>query len=246
MGLQDEFGLNWYDYGARFYDDKLPGFGQIDPRAEEYYSWSPYTYCGDNPIKRVDINGEGWGEFLQQLGKSFTAAITIGAQAGVEMKAAGRPALSLSINGGSKDLIGVREGGLTHIAQEDSPTRYGHSLGFSGFGTSTEAEITKTTEKGTETVFTSEGTTEIAAEYEVEKGTKTVTGSALGFGVASKETAEIRTNKRTGATETKTSDPESSTVNVDIGSKLDIKASAIIGIDISIDLGKIVKAFEEL
>lgn len=63
-GKHHFFGVNWYDYGARFYDPALPGFGQIDPRAEEYYSWSPYTYCGNNPIRRVDINGEGWGDVL--------------------------------------------------------------------------------------------------------------------------------------------------------------------------------------
>ncbi|MEM6738361.1 MAG: RHS repeat-associated core domain-containing protein, partial [Bacteroidota bacterium] len=57
--FHDEIGL--YDYGARFYEPSIALFTSIDPRAEDYYSWSPYNYVGGNPIKRIDINGEGWG-----------------------------------------------------------------------------------------------------------------------------------------------------------------------------------------
>lgn len=46
------------------YDPALGKFTTIDPKAEEYFSWSPYNYCGGNPIRRVDINGEGWGDVL--------------------------------------------------------------------------------------------------------------------------------------------------------------------------------------
>ena len=37
-------------------------FLTIDPLAEEYYSWSPYVYVGNNPIKRIDPNGMDWYE----------------------------------------------------------------------------------------------------------------------------------------------------------------------------------------
>ena len=50
-------GLNTYDYGARQYSPALPSWDRIDPLAEKYYNVSPYAYCGNNPVNRIDPNG---------------------------------------------------------------------------------------------------------------------------------------------------------------------------------------------
>ncbi len=55
--LQTGFGLNWYDYGKRFYDVEVPRFTSIDPLAEKYSFQSPYSYAANNPIKFVDYMG---------------------------------------------------------------------------------------------------------------------------------------------------------------------------------------------
>ena len=41
--LQDEFGLSWYDYGARNFDPYLGRWFGIDVLAEAYESLSPYV-----------------------------------------------------------------------------------------------------------------------------------------------------------------------------------------------------------
>ena len=56
--LDRTHGLDWYDYGARNYDGIVPGFTSIDRFCEKYYHMSPYTYCGNNPMNRIDVNGD--------------------------------------------------------------------------------------------------------------------------------------------------------------------------------------------
>ena len=34
-------------------------FTTPDPLAEKYYSWSTYMYCANNPLNRVDPDGNG-------------------------------------------------------------------------------------------------------------------------------------------------------------------------------------------
>lgn len=52
--LQDELNLDWYDYGARFYDPQIGRFTTADPLSQ--FS-SPYNYVGNNPIKSIDPTG---------------------------------------------------------------------------------------------------------------------------------------------------------------------------------------------
>ena len=77
-------GLNWYDYDARQMEAVSGRFTSIDPMAEKYYSWSPYSYCLGNPIKFVDPTGTLTspyytedGTFLGVDEKGFTGAIYI-------------------------------------------------------------------------------------------------------------------------------------------------------------------------
>lgn len=56
--LETAGGLNWYDYGARRYDPVLGRWNGVDPSCEKHYSWSPYAYCKNNPVLRVEPDGK--------------------------------------------------------------------------------------------------------------------------------------------------------------------------------------------
>jgi len=56
--LNEDLGLNWNDYGARWYDPAIAKMTTIDRFAEKYYNFSPYSYGAGNPIKYIDVNGD--------------------------------------------------------------------------------------------------------------------------------------------------------------------------------------------
>lgn len=61
--LQDELGLNVYDYGNRNYDAALGRFMNMDRFSEKYVDTSPYHYTKNNPVFYVDIKGDSLAVF---------------------------------------------------------------------------------------------------------------------------------------------------------------------------------------
>ena len=55
--LNEELGLDWYDFGARNYDASLGRWMNIDPMGELLMSHSPFNYAFNNPVYFDDPTG---------------------------------------------------------------------------------------------------------------------------------------------------------------------------------------------
>ena len=48
----------FYYYGARYYDPRISIWLSVDPLAEEFPDYSPYSFCFNNPLRFVDPDGQ--------------------------------------------------------------------------------------------------------------------------------------------------------------------------------------------
>ena len=69
--LNEELGLNVYDFGARNYDPALGRWMNIDPLAESFFSDIPYNYTLNNPISNIDPDGRFTFSLSGQAAQDF-------------------------------------------------------------------------------------------------------------------------------------------------------------------------------
>jgi RHS repeat-associated protein len=58
--LNEDWGLNWSDYGKRWYDATIGRWNGIDLSAEKYLSFSPYHFSANDPVNVLEIDGADW------------------------------------------------------------------------------------------------------------------------------------------------------------------------------------------
>jgi RHS repeat-associated protein len=67
-----DFGLNWSDFGARYYlgNGGEPVFLGVDPISDKFPELSTYNYASNSPISNVDLHGLQSAGFMFALGNS--------------------------------------------------------------------------------------------------------------------------------------------------------------------------------
>lgn len=55
--FENDFGLDWYNYGARFYDAQIGRFLSADRLSSEFPYWSHYAYAANRPTTFIDLDG---------------------------------------------------------------------------------------------------------------------------------------------------------------------------------------------
>ncbi len=98
--LQDELGLNWYDYGARNFDSALGRWISLDPVSEFYFEASPFSYGNNNPILYIDPNGMWTVNITSNTDKegNVSYSLSFTAQAGDNLESLSKQ-LGISVEG---------------------------------------------------------------------------------------------------------------------------------------------------
>jgi len=79
--LDEEIGLEWYYFGARYYDPEIGRFLSVDPHARSYPSLTPYHYVENNPLRYIDRTGmDGEDPQLPPSPYPYTEMITVEAE----------------------------------------------------------------------------------------------------------------------------------------------------------------------
>ena len=76
--IDNDFGLDWYHYGARIYDAGLGRFTGVDPLADVTPAWSSFNYVQNTPINAIDPDGMlcvGCGNLDEQVNQRFSEGL---------------------------------------------------------------------------------------------------------------------------------------------------------------------------
>jgi RHS repeat-associated protein len=219
-------GLNEYDYGARRRETGIPVWTTVDPLAEKHPEISPYVYCGDNPMNRIDPDGRDWFDKIRKFASgifhAFSVNTSIGLQAGVKATIGGK-GVEAKANLISANLGGLSNGKNTFNIANPSVIQEG-TFKIAGAGVSVKKEAKDAGNN------TAEKTTSLSASAVVVKAEHT-------------ETTTYSQNRDGSYTEVATK--EENSVKADDKNIVKGGVSLLVGIEVSFDWNKAAKALKD-
>ncbi len=99
--LNEDYGMDLYEYGFRWYDAAIGRFTGVDPIADEFPWVNTYNYAENEPVANIDLHG------LQQGGNMFTSEIKSRIE---NMVKGAQDDLNSAVNNAGEKLSNVGEG----------------------------------------------------------------------------------------------------------------------------------------
>ncbi|MBN2423480.1 MAG: RHS repeat-associated core domain-containing protein [Calditrichaceae bacterium] len=117
--------LFWeYYFGARYYDAEIGRWMCVDPMAHKAPTLSPYVYCSNSPLNRIDPDGRGdfWNDLsiavrtlILEVSSTTTTALQLATQVNVQVGSA-------SFEGNGREFVQMTQQALDDEIRSNLPS----------------------------------------------------------------------------------------------------------------------------